>query len=163
GGSRLLKRRFKITIGGKTYEVEVEETTPAEPKAVPPPYIGPPKIPTEPPKRIVTPRPLTPPPRKTEAPRPAAPTPQPQQTQMQPPEAAAAAVPGETIKAPLPGVVVSIKVKEGDQVKQGDTLLVLESMKMENSLAAPRSGVVKRILVQHRASVQHGDPLIVLE
>ncbi|MEM3613690.1 MAG: acetyl-CoA carboxylase biotin carboxyl carrier protein subunit [Nitrososphaerales archaeon] len=159
-----MKRRFKITVGGKTYEVEVEETTPAEPEPAPPPYIGPPRILTEPPKRTPTPRPaLSPPPKKIEASRAAvAPTPQLQQIQPSPPETAAA-VTGETIKAPLPGVVVSIKVKEGDQVKQGDTLLILESMKMENSLAAPRSGVVKRILVQHRASVQHGDPLIVLE
>ncbi len=155
-----MKRRFKITIGEKTYEVEVEETTTPEPEAVPPPYIGPPKILTEPPKRIATPRPVAPTPRRVEAPKP--PTPQPQQTQTQPPEAAAAVV-GETVKAPLPGVVVSINVKEGDRVKQGDTLLVLESMKMENSLAAPRSGVVKRVLVQLRASVQHGDPLIILE
>lgn len=160
-----MKRRFRITVGGKTYEVEVEETTPPEPQAVPPPYVGPPRILTEPPKRVLTPRSITSPPKRVESPKPAAapiPTPQPQQAGTQPP-AEAAAVSGETIRAPLPGVVVSINVKEGDRVKQGDTLLVLESMKMENSLTAPRGGVVKRILVQNRASVQHGDPLIVLE
>jgi len=159
-----MKRKFKVTIGGKSYEVEVEEVTPPEPDTVPPPYIGPPKVLTEPPRRIITPRPLMPTPRGIEAPRPIAqPQPQPQTVEREAPEAAKAVISGETIKAPLPGVVVAIKVKEGDQVKQGDTLLILESMKMENALVAPRSGVVKRILTTLRASVQHGDPLIVLE
>jgi biotin carboxyl carrier protein len=159
-----VKRKFKITIGGKSYEVEVEEITPPEPDTVPPPYIGPPRVLTEPPRRIVTPRPLTPTPRRVEAPKPVAqPQPQPQPIERETPDAAKAVISGETIKAPLPGVVVAIRVKEGDQVKQGDTLLILESMKMENALVAPRSGVVKRILVTLRASVQHGDPLIVLE
>jgi biotin carboxyl carrier protein len=161
-----MKRRFKITIGGKSYEVEVEETTQPEPQEVPPPYIGPPKVLTEPPKRIVTPRSSVP----TAAPRleptkpvTPSPPPQPRPVEVKPAEEAKVTVGGETIRAPLPGVVVSIKVKEGDQVKQGDTLLILESMKMENALVSPRNGVVKRILVALRASVQHGDPLVVLE
>jgi len=166
GGRRVMKRKFKITIGGKSYEVEVEETTPPEPEEVLPPYIGPPKVLTGPPKRIVTPRPSTPTaaPRRLESPKPlTSPTLQPQPAEAKPAEEAKAIVSGETVKAPLPGVVVSIKVKEGDQVKQGDTLLILESMKMENALVSPRDGVVKRILVSLRASVQHGDPLVVLE
>jgi len=49
------------------------------------------------------------------------------------------------LKAPMPGLVISILVKEGDQVKEGDVLLILESMKMQNELKSPREGVVSRV------------------
>jgi len=162
GGESFMKQKFKITVGGKSYEVEVEDITPPEPAPVPPPYIGPPRVLTEPPRRTIVPRPIIPMPRRVETPR-GATQPQPQPTTIQTPEVAKPVVSGEVIKAPLPGVVVAIKVKEGDQVKQGDALLILESMKMENAITAPRSGVVKRILTKLRASVQHGEPLIELE
>ncbi|RLE48557.1 MAG: acetyl-CoA carboxylase biotin carboxyl carrier protein subunit [Candidatus Methanomethylicota archaeon] len=67
------------------------------------------------------------------------------------------------ISASMPGTVMSVKVKPGDFVKQGDVLLTLETMKMENPIKAPRSGVVKEIKIQAGKFVNPGDPLILLE
>ncbi len=77
--------------------------------------------------------------------------------------AAAAPASGSCIKCPLPGTVLSIQVKEGDSVAAGQTLVVLEAMKMENNIDADRAGVVKQILVQQGATVMEGDNLIVIE
>jgi biotin carboxyl carrier protein len=67
------------------------------------------------------------------------------------------------IRAPLPGKVVSIKCTVGDNVKAGDTVLVLESMKMENAIMAPKSGRVKQIPVAEGANVALDDVLLVIE
>ena len=67
------------------------------------------------------------------------------------------------MKSPLPGTVLAIKVKVGDRVTTGQTLLVLEAMKMENNIDADRGGVVKEISVQQGATVMEGDNLIVIE
>ncbi|MFP4497002.1 MAG: biotin/lipoyl-containing protein [Vulcanimicrobiota bacterium] len=67
-----------------------------------------------------------------------------------------------TIRAPLPGVVLDIKVKVGDEVKAGQILLVMEAMKMENEIQAPRSGKIEEILVEKGASVLEGAPLLKL-
>jgi biotin carboxyl carrier protein len=67
------------------------------------------------------------------------------------------------IRAPLPGKVVSIKCSTGDNVKAGDTVLVLESMKMENAIMAPKSGRVKEIRVEEGANVALDDVLLVIE
>ena len=67
------------------------------------------------------------------------------------------------IKSPLPGVILDIKVQVGDAVKKGQTLLILEAMKMENNIDADRGGVVKEILVQQGATVMEGDNLIIIE
>ena len=67
---------------------------------------------------------------------------------------------GTAVTAPLPGTITSINVKEGDQVKAGDTVLVMEAMKMANNITAECDGVVKAILVQQGAQVQSGDALI---
>jgi biotin carboxyl carrier protein len=67
------------------------------------------------------------------------------------------------IRAPLPGKVVSIKCSVGDSVKAGETVLVLESMKMENAIMAPRSGRVKEIPVAEGANVALDDVLLVIE
>lgn len=66
----------------------------------------------------------------------------------------------ESVAAPLPGVILDIKVKEGDTVKEGQDLMIMEAMKMENSIQAPCSGTVKRILVNREATVQEGDTLV---
>ena len=66
------------------------------------------------------------------------------------------------IKSPLPGVILDIKVKEGDAVKRGQTLLILEAMKMENEIAAPKDGTVVQIATSKGAVVETGTPLIVL-
>ena len=77
--------------------------------------------------------------------------------------AAAPAATGAKVTCPLPGTVISINVKEGDTVAAGQTLLVLEAMKMENNIDAERGGVVKQILVAAGATVMEGDVLIVIE
>jgi biotin carboxyl carrier protein len=67
---------------------------------------------------------------------------------------------GETINAPMPGLVVAIKVKSGDVVAAGQSVIVVEAMKMQNELTARSGGVVQDILVGERASVAAGQPLV---
>ena len=66
------------------------------------------------------------------------------------------------VPAPLPGNVFAIKVKEGDAVKAGDVLVIIEAMKMENEVCAPSDGVVKQIAVSKGALVATGDTLVVI-
>ena len=79
------------------------------------------------------------------------------------PAAPAAAASGLKVTCPLPGTIISLNVKEGDTVAAGQTLLVLEAMKMENNIDAERGGVVKQVLVQSGATVMEGDVLLVIE
>ncbi len=67
------------------------------------------------------------------------------------------------VKAPLPGVITDIKVAEGDEVKAGDTVVVLEAMKMANNLTAEKDGKVTAICVKIGESVMEDDALIVIE
>ena len=67
------------------------------------------------------------------------------------------------IKAPLPGVITDILVAEGDEVKAGDTVVVLEAMKMANNLTAEKDGKVTAICVKIGESVMEDDALIVIE
>jgi len=67
------------------------------------------------------------------------------------------------VTASMPGRVVSLKVEVGDSVKEGDTLCVLEAMKMENEIAAPMPGVVKEIRVSEGAGVNRGDALVLIK
>lgn len=139
-------KKYRITVNGTTYEVEVEELSrgaaaapqPAQPQVSPPP--------------------------RREASQPA-PSPQNQQPAEQPkpaPKPQAAGGQG-AVKAPMPGTILSIKVKEGDRVSAGDTLLILEAMKMENEINAPCDGTVTAVHVSEGASVNTGDPLINIE
>ena len=57
------------------------------------------------------------------------------------------------VKSPLPGVILDIKVKEGDTVKRGQTIIILEAMKMENEIVAPCDGTVKQLAVQKGSTV----------
>ncbi len=75
----------------------------------------------------------------------------------------AAAAGGYAIKAPLPGVVLSINAKVGDAVKASDTVVVLEAMKMENAIHAGRDGKIASINVNAGDSVLEGNVLITLE
>jgi biotin carboxyl carrier protein len=67
------------------------------------------------------------------------------------------------LKAPMPGLVIDVPVSEGDQVKEGDVLLILESMKMQNELKAPRAGKITRIQTELHANVERNQALLMLE
>lgn len=67
------------------------------------------------------------------------------------------------VKAPLPGVIVEVKVAVGDEVKAGDTVVVLEAMKMANNLETEKTGKVTAVLVQAGESVMEDTPLVVIE
>ncbi|MED9996204.1 MAG: biotin/lipoyl-containing protein [Paludibacteraceae bacterium] len=67
------------------------------------------------------------------------------------------------MKSPLPGKVLKVLVAEGQVVKRGDTLMVIESMKMENNIAAQNDGVVRSIMVAAEQSILQGDPLLEFE
>lgn len=67
-----------------------------------------------------------------------------------------------TFKSPMPGTIMDIKVSPGDSVKQGQVLITLEAMKMENELVAEKDGIVKEIHVSKGQSVQAGELLISL-
>lgn len=69
---------------------------------------------------------------------------------------------GTKVGAPLPGTITEIKVKVGDSVKTGDTVLVLEAMKMQNNIEAETSGTVSSILVKEGDTVMEGDTLITI-
>jgi biotin carboxyl carrier protein len=64
------------------------------------------------------------------------------------------------IKAPMPGLILEIKVKPGDEVKKGEVVLILEAMKMENSIKSPGDGVVKELKVGLKQSVEKNQVLI---
>jgi biotin carboxyl carrier protein len=65
-----------------------------------------------------------------------------------------------SIKAPMPGLIIDLKIKPGDVVKQGDPLLILEAMKMENIIKAPGEGVVKSVKAKKGESVEKNQVLI---
>ncbi|MBQ3934983.1 MAG: biotin/lipoyl-binding protein [Clostridia bacterium] len=69
---------------------------------------------------------------------------------------------GEAIVCPMPGTIVKLPVKAGQEVKKGDLLCVFEAMKMENEILAPRDGVVKSVALNEGASVSSGDTVLVL-
>lgn len=129
-------RKFSITVNGQAYEVEVEEIG------------GAPVFAAAPAPAAAAPAPAAAP---KAAPAPAA--------------APKANVPagGEPVNCPMPGTILDVKVSVGQAVKNGDTLVVLEAMKMENEIAAPRDGVVASINVTKGATVGTGDVLISLK
>lgn len=122
--------KYKVTLNGKTYEVEVE--------------VG--KVVLLDEYEACAPAPAAAPAAPAAAPAPA-------------PVALSA---GEPVNAPMPGNILRIDVKEGDKVKAGQTLLILEAMKMENEIAAPKDGTVVQIATSKGAVVETGTPLIVL-
>lgn len=69
------------------------------------------------------------------------------------------AAPGAVV-APLPGSIFKLNVKEGDAVKRGDTVLIMEAMKMENNVLAEADGTVKKVMVKEGDSVLQGDALV---
>ena len=124
-----------VVVNGVDYEVEIEG---AKTTSVSRPQVAP--APKSANSAMITPSSATPSPRI----------------------AAAAPSSGYSVKCPLPGTVLSVKVAVGDTIAAGQTLVVLEAMKMENNIDADRAGVVKQVLVQQGATVMEGDVLIVI-
>ena len=125
-----------VVVNGVDYEVEIEG---AKASTVSKPQVAP--APKSANSAMITPSSATPSPRI----------------------AAAAPSSGYSVKCPMPGTVLSVKVAAGDTIAAGQTLVVLEAMKMENNIDADRGGVVKQVLVQQGATVMEGDVLIVIE
>lgn len=141
-------KRYRITVDGQTYDVTVEETQ-GEPSAAR--------------SQVSSQRAGTahaPIPTQQAAPAVAANASAGQGGQTSAPIAASAKKTTFTIKAPMPGVVMSFKVVAGQTVKKGDVVLILEAMKMENEIVAPQDGTVLTLHVPEGASVNTGDSLI---
>ena len=131
--------KYKVTLNGRTYEVEVEAgkamlldeyeaVVPSAPAAAPAPVAA--------------------------APVAAAPA--------AAPAAPAAPVAGEAVTAPMPGTILKVNVTAGQAVKEGDLLVVLEAMKMENEIFAPKAGTIAQVLVNKGSSVDTGAALVVI-
>lgn len=67
------------------------------------------------------------------------------------------------IKAPIPGTIVSVHVKKGNRIKQGDTLVKIIAMKMENEIVSPKEGIVKEVKVKKNDNVNKDDVLVIIE
>ena len=76
--------------------------------------------------------------------------------------APAASASGEKVVSPMPGTILKVNVSQGQAVKAGDVLLVLEAMKMENDIVAPVDGVVKQLLVQKGSTVDTDQTLAII-
>ena len=132
--------KYKVTLKGRTYEVEVEageamlvdeyEAYAPAPAAAPAPVAA--------------------------APVAAVPVAAPA------PAAAGALAAGEVVKAPMPGNILKINVAQGQKVNEGDCIIVLEAMKMENDIVATKSGTIAQIVVAKGATVDTGAPLVVI-
>ncbi|MBW6462615.1 MAG: biotin/lipoyl-binding protein [Firmicutes bacterium] len=132
-------KTFKVTVDGQTYSVQVEEEAPDSQPVV----TNTPAAPAAVPATNSAPAKASPPQENTN-------------------KSAAASGGSASINAPMPGSVLEVKVAVGDSVNEGDVLLVLEAMKMENELTAPQAGSVGQVLVKKGDTVNSGDPLIVL-
>ena len=99
---------------------------------------------------------------KVQAPQPVAPQPAAQSAPAAQAASAPAAGAGTPVKAPLPGTVTEIKVQVGQQVNVGDTVLVLEAMKMQNNIEAETAGQVTSILVKQGETVMEGSVLLTI-
>lgn len=127
--------KYKVTLNNRTYEVEVEEGKAMlvdEYEAYAP----------------AAPAPVAAAPAAVPA-APAAP-------------AGAALAAGEVVKSPMPGNILKINVAQGQKVNEGDVLIVLEAMKMENEIVATKSGTVAQIVTAKGAVVETGAPLVVI-
>ena len=130
--------KYKVTLNGRTYEVEVEAAEAmllAEYEAI--------------------------------APAPAAAAPvavpaAPAAVAAAPAAAPAVTGAGEAVNAPMPGTILKVNVSQGQAVKEGDVLCVLEAMKMENEIMAPKAGTITQVVVAKGSSVNTGDVLVVI-
>ena len=126
--------KYELKLNGRTYEVEVELAEPMKMQEF-----------------------------QSYAPAPAAPAVP--VAEAAPVAAAAAPVitgDGTSVDAPMPGNILKVQVTAGQAVKEGDVLVILEAMKMENEIMAPKSGTVTQVLVEKGANVETGAPLVVI-
>ncbi len=127
------EQKAKVVVNGTTYRVKLENTTVKTSAPAPRPQVA------------------------------AAPASHPVQNTAAPTRPAASAGGGNAVLSPLPGVILDIKVAVGDTVSVGQTLVVLEAMKMENNIDSQFGGVVKSIATRIGDSVLEGDLLITIE
>jgi len=131
-------RKFKINVNGQSYEVEVEEIGSKENLVSQPATTTTVQKPIE--KQVEKPQPKK---EVTEEIKP-------QQGQ-------------EVVEAPMPGNIWKIVAQEGQQIKAGDVILILEAMKMENEILAPRDGKLLKIIAKEGSTVNTGDKLAIIE
>ncbi len=134
--------KYKVTLNGRVYEVEVEAGQAmllAEYEAI---------APAAPAAAPAAPAAAAP------AAAPAAPT--------AAPAGGAVTAQGEVIGAPMPGTILKVNVQQGQAVKAGDVLCVLEAMKMENEIKAINAGTITQVVTARGATVNTGDPLVVI-
>ena len=134
--------KYKVTLNGRTYEVEVEagkamlvdeyEAYAPAPAAAPAPVAAAPVAAAAP------------------AAAPAAPA------------AAGALAAGEVVSAPMPGNILKVNATQGQKVNEGDVIMILEAMKMENEIVATKSGTIAQIVVAKGSTVDTGAPLAVI-
>ena len=130
--------KYKVTLNNRVYEVEVEEGQAmlVDEYAL---------------KAPAAPAPAVSPVAAAPAAPAAAPAPAP-----------GAVAAGEAVKSPMPGNILRINVAQGQQVKEGDVLIILEAMKMENEVVSTKTGTVAQILVSKGAVVETDTPLVVI-
>ncbi|MFW6409887.1 MAG: biotin/lipoyl-containing protein [Halanaerobiales bacterium] len=133
-------RKFRIVVDGEEFEVEVEEISGDSTVSSPAPE----------PKKQRSSRPAPSPKKSVGGSEKKSSTSQP------------STVSGD-IKAPMPGKILEIKVSPGQEVNQGDVLLVLEAMKMENDVTAPQPGKVKEVSVREGENVEADEVLVKME
>ena len=146
--------KYVATINGKKYEVEVEKLEAY--KSLDRNGVAAPAAPVLPASAPVQ-RPAAPAP----APVAAAPAPAPAPAAAPAPKAAAPAG-ATTVEAPMPGKILNIKVSEGQAVKFGEVVVIMEAMKMQTEIVAPADGTVSKILVKAGDSVDTGAALVAL-
>ena len=138
-----------VFVNGVSYEVEMEGNTIATPVALAPVAAS---VPLAPASSVAA---------VEEEKSPSTQTPEPVQ---ETPKAAPADIPagGAPVKSPLPGIINDVKVAVGDKVKNGQVLLILEAMKMENEITAEQDGVVSSIAVNKGDTVMEGTVLLTI-
>lgn len=130
--------KYIVTLNGKKYEVEVEN---GNATAV---YMGKAEASAAAPAAEAAPAPAA-------------------ETKAAPAPAAVPAGEGDPIKSPMPGTILDVRVAPGQNVKEGETIFVLEAMKMENEIVAPKNGQITSVTVTKGASVQTEQVLATLK